>query len=40
MNIPLSQSSNGMPFGIQLMTDHFEEELLFYASRTINDARD
>jgi aspartyl-tRNA(Asn)/glutamyl-tRNA(Gln) amidotransferase subunit A len=40
MNIPLSQSSNGMPFGIQLMTDHFEEELLFHASRTINDVRD
>lgn len=40
MNIPLSQSSNGMPFGIQLMTDHFEEALLFHASRTVNDARD
>lgn len=38
INIPLSQSSNGMPFGIQLMTDHFEEELLFHASRIVQDA--
>lgn len=37
INIPLSYSSNGMPFGIQLMTHHFEEELLFHASRTVNN---
>jgi aspartyl-tRNA(Asn)/glutamyl-tRNA(Gln) amidotransferase subunit A len=39
INIPLSQSANGMPFGIQLMSDNFEEELLLHASRAVNDAR-
>jgi len=38
MNIPLSHNSNGMPFGIQLMADHFEEGLLFHASRIVNNA--
>ena len=38
INIPLAKQDNGLPFGIQLMTNHFREALLFHASRIVHDA--
>jgi aspartyl-tRNA(Asn)/glutamyl-tRNA(Gln) amidotransferase subunit A len=38
INIPLAKQDNGLPFGIQLMTNHFQEALLFHASRIVHDA--
>ncbi|NDB36408.1 MAG: hypothetical protein EB023_13955, partial [Flavobacteriia bacterium] len=35
INIPLGKSINGLPFGLQLMTNHFDENLLFHTSRII-----
>jgi len=35
INIPLGKSKNGLPFGLQLMTKHFDESLLFHASRIV-----
>ena len=32
ISLPLFKHSNGMPFGLQLMTNHFEEELMFALS--------
>jgi len=38
INLPLGTSPNGMPYGIQLMSNHFEEELLFHASHIVTHA--
>jgi len=35
ISLPLFKHSNGLPFGIQLMAKHFEEELLFGASKQL-----
>ncbi len=34
ISLPLFKHSNGMPFGLQLMTNHFDEELLFALSNS------
>ncbi len=34
ISVPLFTHSNGMPFGLQLMTNHFEEELMFALSNS------
>ena len=34
ISIPLFTHSNGMPFGLQLMTNHFQEELMFSLSNS------
>jgi len=34
ISLPLFKHSNGMPFGLQLMTNHFEEELMFALSNS------
>ena len=34
ISVPLFTHSNGMPFGLQLMTSHFEEELMFSLSNS------
>ena len=33
ISLPLGKHSNKMPFGIQLMTKHFQEDLLFSVSK-------
>ncbi len=37
ISIPTGQSSNGMPFGLQLMSNHFEETELLRASKYLFD---
>lgn len=39
INIPLGKSINGLPFGLQLMTNHFDENLLFHTSRIIANGK-
>ncbi|HXC05626.1 MAG TPA: amidase family protein, partial [Bacteroidia bacterium] len=37
ISLPMGKHSNGMPFGIQLMASHFEEQALFqFANRLMN----
>ena len=35
MNIPYSLDSNGMPIGVQLIGNYFEEEKIFRAAYTL-----
>ena len=35
ISIPLYTHSNGMPFGLQIMTNHFDEEMLFQLSNQL-----
>ena len=35
ISLPLGKHSNKMPFGIQLMTQHFQEDLLFSVSKNL-----
>ena len=36
ISLPLGNHSNNMPFGIQLMTKHFNENLLFSVSKFLS----
>jgi aspartyl-tRNA(Asn)/glutamyl-tRNA(Gln) amidotransferase subunit A len=35
ISVPLGTHSNGLPFGVQLMTDLFREKELFYATELV-----
>jgi aspartyl-tRNA(Asn)/glutamyl-tRNA(Gln) amidotransferase subunit A len=37
ISLPLGQHSNGMPFGIQVMADHFKEKELFNFSSYLTE---
>ena len=37
LSLPLGVHSNGLPFGIQLMTDQFRENDLFYATQLVEN---
>ncbi|NOX19130.1 MAG: Asp-tRNA(Asn)/Glu-tRNA(Gln) amidotransferase subunit GatA [Chlorobi bacterium] len=36
LNVPVGKNSEGLPIGMQLMTNHFNEELLFKAAKIIS----
>ena len=37
LSLPLGVHSNGLPYGIQLMTDQFRENDLFYATQLVEN---
>lgn len=37
ISLPLGKTKEGLPFGIQLMTGHFEEQMLFEASEMVEN---
>ena len=37
ISIPVGTHSNGLPFGVQLMTDQFRENDLFYATQLVEN---
>ncbi|NBX80538.1 MAG: hypothetical protein EBQ94_09215, partial [Flavobacteriales bacterium] len=40
ISIPLAVHSNGLPYGIQLMTNRFDEKTLFDFAQTIEDLKE
>jgi aspartyl-tRNA(Asn)/glutamyl-tRNA(Gln) amidotransferase subunit A len=37
ISIPVGTHTNGLPFGVQLMTDQFRENDLFYATQLVEN---
>lgn len=40
ISVPLGTDTNGMPIGIQLLANHFQEEMILRAGKVIEDNRD
>jgi aspartyl-tRNA(Asn)/glutamyl-tRNA(Gln) amidotransferase subunit A len=38
ISLPYTFHTNGLPFGVQLMTDNFNESLLFHASAIVKNS--